>query len=87
MAAEGELARRGDLQPHLVLDIGHEHAVAVGEFTDLRIEMELRYEEQAQPFGAGACALRTRKNEVEDVLGQMIRLGSGDEALNPLDVP
>ncbi len=87
VATEGELAGRGGLQAHLVLDVGDEHAVAVAHLALLEVEVELRDEEQRQTLGAGAGTLGAGENEVEDVLEQVVGVGRGDEALDALDVP
>ncbi len=87
VAAEGHLARRGDLQAHLVLDVGDEGAVTLAQFVGLEVEVRLRDEEQRQSLGAGACALGAGQDEVEDVLEQVVGVGGRDEPLDALDVP
>ena len=52
--AEGDLAGRGDLEAHLLLDVGDEGAVALAQVA-LGVEVVLRDEEQAQALGAGAA--------------------------------
>ena len=85
--AERQLAGRGDLQAHLVLDVGDEYAVALAELAGLGVEEELRHEEQRQTLGAGACALGAGQHQVEDVLEQVVGVTRGDEALHAVDVP
>ncbi len=89
--AEGDLAGRGDLDAHLLLDVGDVGAVALArQVAGLDVEVELGHEEQAQALGAGAAvaldALGARQHEVHDVLGHVV-LARGDEALDTLDVP
>ena len=88
--AEGELAGVGDLDAHLVLDVGDVGAVALAELTGLDVEVVLRHDEQAQALGAGAAdaldAHGARQHHVDDVVAQ-VALGRGDEALDALDVP
>lgn len=87
VAAEGDLTCGGDLQAHLVFDVGDEDAVTLAELFGLEVEVRLRDEEQAQALGAGSGAFGASENEVEDVLEQVVRVGRGDEALDALDVP
>ena len=82
VAAEGDLTRGGDLQAHLVLDVGDEHTVTLAELFGLEVEVRLRDEEQAQALGARSGAFGASENEVEDVLEQVVRVGRGDEALD-----
>ena len=84
--AEGQLTRGGDLQAHLVLDVGGEDAVALAELAGVRVEVELRHEEQRKAFGANARALRPGQDEVHDVVHQVV-LARGDEPLDAGDVP
>ena len=88
--AEGHLAGVGDLEAHLVLDVGGEDAVALAQLAGLVVEVELRHDEQRQALGAGAAgaldADRAGQHVVDDVLGQVV-LARGDEALDALDVP
>ena len=90
LLAEGQLAGRGDLQAHLLLEVGDVDAVALAELARLGVPVELRDDEQRQALGAGATgardADRARQHEVDDVLGP-VPLGAGDEALDALDVP
>jgi len=83
---ERHLARRGDLEAHLVLDVRHVCAVALAELTRLEVDVELRDDEQAEALRAGAGALRAGEDEVDDVVDH-VRLGRGDEALDARDVP
>ena len=87
--AERDLAGRGDLEAHLLLDVGHEGAVALAGVA-LGVEVVLRDEEQAQALGADAAEAldvrRAGKDQVDDVLGHVVLTG-GDEALHALDVP
>ena len=70
--AEGQLAGGGDLQAHLVLDVGDVDAVALAELAGLAVEVELRHDEQRQALGAGAGALGAGQHQVDDVLGQVV---------------
>ena len=85
--AEGQLAGRGDLEAHLVLDVGDVHTVALADLTGLEVEEELRHEEQRQTLGARSCALGAGQHQVEDVLEQVAGVTRGDEALHTVDVP
>ena len=85
--AERQLAGGGDLQAHLVLDVGDEDAVALAELAGLEVEEELRHEEQRQTLGARARALGAGQHQVEDVLEQVAGVTRGDEALHTVDVP
>ena len=86
---ERDLAGRGDLESHLLLDVGHEGAVALARVA-LGVEVVLRDEEQAQALGADAAEAldvgRTGQHEVDDVLSHVVLTG-GDEPLHALDVP
>ena len=89
--AEGELAGVGDLDAHLVLDVGDVDAVALaGELTGLVVEVVRRHPEQRQALGARAAgtlhALGAGEDEVHRVVAQAT-LGRGDEALHAGDVP
>ena len=84
---EGQLTGRRDLQAHLVLDVGDEHAVTLAQLAGLRVEQELGHEEQRQTLGARAGALGAGQHQVEDVLEQVVRVGGGDEPLHAVDVP
>ena len=89
--AEGHLAGGGGLDPHLVLEIGGVHPVALaGQLAGLQVEVMLRHDEQAKALGARtACPLdadRPGQHQVHDVLGQVV-LAGGDEALDALEVP
>ena len=54
--AEGDLAGVGDLDAHLVLDVGDVDAVALaGELAGLVVEVVLRHQEQRQALGARAA--------------------------------
>ena len=85
--AERELAGGGALQPHLVLEVGDEHAVALARLAGGRVEVQLGHQEQRQALGAGlrpdAGALGPGQHHVHDVLGQVV-LGRGDEPLHAL---
>ena len=75
--AERDLAGVGDLDPHLVLDIGDVGAVALaGQLSGLVVEVELRHDEQRETLGARAAdALdpgRTGKHQVDDVVAQVV---------------
>ena len=86
LVAEGHLAGVGDLQAHLVLDVGGVDAVALAQLAGLPVEVVLRDEEEGQALGAGAVALGAGEHVVDDVLGHVVLTG-GDEALHALDVP
>ena len=86
LAAEGQLARRGDLQAHLLLDVGDVDAVALAELTGLEVDGVLRQHEQGQALGAGAGALGAGQDEVDDVVDH-VGLGARDEALDAGDGP
>ncbi len=85
ICAEGQLTRRGDLQPHLVLDVGRVDAVALPQRAVL-VDQVLGYQEHGQALGAWAGAFGPGQHEVEDVLGHVV-LAAGDEPLDALDVP
>ena len=85
--AECQLAGRGDLQAHLVLDVGDEDAVALARLAGLEVEQELGHEEQRQTLGTRRAALGACQHQVEDVLEQVIGVGGGDEPLHAVDVP
>ena len=88
--AEGHLAGVGDLDAHLVLDVGGVDAVALAQLAGLVVEVELRHDEQRQALGARAAvavdADRAGQHVVDDVVAQVV-LARGDEALDALDVP
>ena len=90
LLAEGELAGRGDLQAHLLLDVGDVDAVALADLAGLEVDVELRHEEEGETLGARtALALDADgagEDEVDDVVGHVV-LGGGDEALHSLDAP
>lgn len=86
LAAEGDLAGRGDLEAHLLLDVGDEDAVALAELAGVQVHVVLRDQEHRQALGADAVPLGAGQHQVEDVVGQVV-LGAGDEALHALDVP
>ena len=83
--AEGQLAGGRRLQAHLVLDPGDIDAVALAELAVLADQV-LGYQEHRQALGARAVPLGAGEDQVEDVLGHVM-LGTGDEPLDPLDVP
>ena len=85
VAAEGQLAGRGDLEAHLVLEVGDLSAVALAERAVL-IHQVLGHQEHRQALGAGPGALRPGEHQVEDVLRHVL-LAVGDEPLDALDVP
>ena len=85
--AEGQFTGSRDLQAHLVLDVGHEGAVALAQLAGLEVEQELGHEEQRKSLGAGAGALGAGQHQVEDVLEQVAGVGGGDEPLDAVDVP
>ena len=85
VAAEGQLARGGDLEAHLVLDVGDLDAVALAERA-VGVHVVLGNEEHGQALGARCGALRPGEHQVEDVLRHVL-LGAGDEPLDALDVP
>ena len=87
MLAERQLAGGRDLEPHLVLDVGHEHPVALTELAGGEVEEELRHVEQRQTLGARARALRPGQHQMEDVLEEVVGVRGGDEPLDALDVP
>ena len=74
--AEGQLAGVGDLQAHLVLDVGGVDAVALAQLAGGLVEVELRHDEQRQALGAGAAdalhADRAGQHVVDDVVGQVV---------------
>ena len=84
--AEGHLAGGGDLQAHLLLDVGGVDAVALAQLAGLEVHEELRHDEQRQSLGAGAGALGAGEHEVDDVVGHVVLAGR-DEALHALDAP
>ena len=90
LLAEGELAGRGDLQAHLLLDVGDVDAVALADLAGLEVDVELRHEEEGEALGARAAlaldADGAGEDEVDDVVGHVV-LGGGDEALHALDAP
>jgi hypothetical protein len=85
VAAEGQLAGRGDLQPHLVLEVGDLDAVALPGRA-VGVHVVLGDKEQGQALSAGPRALGPGEHQVEDVLRHVV-LGAGDEPLHALDVP
>ena len=85
VAAEGQLARGGDLEAHLVLDVGGLDAVALAERA-VGVHVVLGNEEHGQALGARGGALGPGQHQVEDVLRQVV-LAGGDEPLDALDVP
>ena len=85
--AERQFACGGGLQAHLVLQAGREDAVARAEFEGVWIEQIVRHVEQAQTLGAGARPLGSGQHQVEDVLGGIAHIATGDESLHALDVP
>ena len=86
LAAEGQLAGRGDLEPHLLLDVGDVDAVALAELTGLEVDVVLRQDEQGQALGAGTGALGAGEDEVDDVVDH-VGLAAGDEALDAGEGP
>jgi hypothetical protein len=86
LPAEGQLAGRGDLQAHLLLDVRDVDAVALAELTGLEVDGVLGQHEQGQALGAGAGALGSGQHEVHDVVDH-VGLGAGDEALDAGDGP
>ena len=89
--AEGQLAGGGDLDAHLVLDVGDVGAVALAVSSPVsRSKWNFGHDEQRQALGARAAdaldADRAGQHEVDDVLAQVV-LGRGDEPLDALDVP
>ena len=90
LVAEGQLAGRGDLQSHLLLDVGDVGTIALTELTGLKIRVKLRHEEEGESLGAGTAlafdADRAGQDEVHDVVGHVV-LSGGDEALHTLDSP
>ena len=76
LLAEGELAGRGDLQAHLLLDVGGVDAVAVANLTGLEVDVVLRHEEERQALGAGSAdalhAHGARQDEVDDVVCHVV---------------
>ena len=84
---EGQLAGRGDLEPHLVLDVGDEDAVALAGLAGLGVEVVLRHEEQRQALGTGSGTLGAGQHQVQDVLAEIVGVTGGDEALHAVDVP
>ena len=74
--AEGDLAGVGDLDAHLVLDVGDVDAVALaGQLAGLVVEVVLGHPEEREALGAGAAdaldALGAGEDEVHDVLAQV----------------
>ena len=86
LLAEGHLAGGGDLQAHLLLDVGGVHAVASEELAGLEVDEELRHDEQRQTLGACSCALGAGQHQVDDVVRHVVLAGR-DEALHALDAP
>lgn len=84
---EAQLTGSRNLQAHLVLDVGDEHTVALAGLAGFEVGDELRHEEQRQPLGARAGALRPSQHQMHDVLEHVVRVGRGDEALHTVDVP
>src|SRR5687768_15096551 len=89
--AESQLAGRGDLDTHLLFEVGGKDSVALaGQLAGLKIKVEFWYEEQRQALGARSAdtfdAVRPSQYQVNDVLGQVM-LSRGNEALDALDVP
>ena len=85
--AERQLAGRGGLQAHLVLDVGDEDAVALAGLAGLEVEVELRHEEQRETLGAGSGTLGAGQHQVQDVLAEVVGVTGGDEPLHAVDVP
>jgi hypothetical protein len=83
---EGELAGRGDLDAHLLLDVGRVDPVAPLEFPGLRVEMVFGHHEHAQSLGTRPGSLGPRQDEVDDVVFQVMLAGR-DEPLHAVDVP
>ena len=85
--AERQFACGGGLQAHLVFQPGREDAIAGAEFERVWIEQVVRHVEQAQTLGAGSGPLGSGQHQVEDVLGGIADIATGDESLHALDVP
>ena len=87
---ERELAGRGRLEAHLVLDVRDERAVALAELAGAGSKWNFGTRNSDRPFvpGCGVMpgALRAGQHEVHDVLGQVV-LGRGDEPLHAVEVP
>ena len=85
--AQRQFTGRRDLQAHLVLDVGHEGAVALAGLAGFGVEQELGHDEQRKSLGAGAGALGAGQHQVDDVLEQVAGVGGGDEPFDAVDVP
>ena len=85
VGTESQLTGRGDLQAHLVLDVGDLDAVAFAQRAVL-VHAELGHEEHRQALGPRAGAVGPGEHEVEDVLCHVV-FCAGDEALDTFDVP
>ena len=72
------------LIPHLVLDRAAADAVAFTQAA-VGIDVELGYQKQRNPFGAGRCVGQTRQYHVNDILGHIV-LAGGDKDLGSGDV-
>ena len=71
--AEGQLAGGGDLQAHLVLDVGDEDAVALAELAGLGSKWNFGTMNSDRPLVPGPPRPRgPGQHEVEDVLGQVV---------------
>ena len=66
---------------------GRENPVAGAEFECLGVEKIVGDVKQAQPFGARTGALGPGQHQMEDVLGGIAHVSTGDEPLDALDVP
>ena len=84
--AECQLACRGRLEAHLLLDIGGVNTVSLADLSGGQIDMEFGNEEQTESLGAGAGTFGAREHHVHDVVCHVVFAG-GDEPLGPLDVP
>ena len=79
MIAVSEHGGRARMDPELVLDRRAEHVVARAERA-VRVDQQLRHDEERNPFHAFGRLRRAREHEVDDVLG-VVLLAVGDEDL------
>ena len=85
--AESQFARRRGLDTHLVFQPGGENPIAGTEFERVGVEEIVGHVEQAQPLGARTGSFGPGQHEMEDVLGGIAHVATGDEPLHALDVP
>ncbi|MEJ2579846.1 MAG: hypothetical protein P8Z68_12260 [Kineosporiaceae bacterium] len=83
---ETDLAGGGDLEAHLVLDVGDEGAVALAEFPGGEVDVVLRDDEQGQALRPRAVAFGAGQDVVHDVVVD-VGVTGGDEPLDAGDLP